>query len=83
MDLEKAMVMPKDHFAVTDEGKVIYTAVQEGIKKSIEWSHKLVTEDLIDPKRSRRNGLPMLQKPSIRSLLLLGYCKSLITMLIM
>ena len=38
-----------DHFAVTDEGKVIYTAVQEGYKEGIEWLHKLVTEDLIDP----------------------------------
>ena len=38
-----------DHFAVTDEGKVIYTTVQEGYKEGIEWLHKLVTEDLIDP----------------------------------
>ena len=34
-----------DHFAVTDEGKVIYTTVQEGYKEGIEWLHKLVTED--------------------------------------
>ena len=38
-----------DHFAVTDEGKVIYTPTQEGYKEGIEWLHKLVTEDLIDP----------------------------------
>ena len=38
-----------DHFAVTDEGKVIYTTVQEGYKEGIEWLHKLVTEDLVDP----------------------------------
>ena len=38
-----------DHFAVTDEGKVIYAPTQEGYKEGIEWLHKLVTEDLIDP----------------------------------
>ena len=38
-----------DHFAVTDEGKVIYTTVQEGYKEGIKWLHKLVTENLIDP----------------------------------
>ena len=38
-----------DHFAVTDEGKVIYTTVQEGYKEGIQWLHKLVTEDLVDP----------------------------------
>ena len=38
-----------DHFAVTDEGEVIYTAVQEGYKEGIEWLHKLVEEDLVDP----------------------------------
>lgn len=38
-----------NHFAVTDDGEVIYTTVQEGYKEGIEWLHKLVTEDLIDP----------------------------------
>ena len=38
-----------DHFAVTDEGEVIYTPVQEGYKEGIEWLHKLVEEDLVDP----------------------------------
>ena len=38
-----------DHFAVTDDGEVIYTTVQEGYKEGIEWLHKLVTEDLVDP----------------------------------
>ena len=38
-----------DHFAVTDEGKVIDTTVQEGYKEGIKWLHKLVTENLIDP----------------------------------
>ena len=38
-----------DHFAVTDDGEVIYTMVQEGYKEGIEWLHKLVTEDLVDP----------------------------------
>lgn len=38
-----------DHFAVTDEGKVIYTATQQGYKEGIEWLHKLVEEKLVDP----------------------------------
>ena len=38
-----------DHFAVTDEGEVIYTAVQEGYKEGIAWLHHLVEEDLVDP----------------------------------
>lgn len=38
-----------DHFAVTDEGKVIYTSVQEGYKEGIIWLHHLVEEDLVDP----------------------------------
>ena len=28
-----------DHFAVTDDGEVIYTTVQEGYKEGIEWLH--------------------------------------------
>lgn len=38
-----------DHFAVTDEGKVIYTTVQEGYKEGISWLHQLVEENLVDP----------------------------------
>ena len=38
-----------DHFAVTDEGKVIYTTVQEGYKEGIQWLHGLVEQDLVDP----------------------------------
>ncbi len=38
-----------DHFAVTDEGEVIYTTVQEGYKEGIEWLHGLVEQDLVDP----------------------------------
>lgn len=38
-----------DHFAVTDQGEVIYTAVQEGYKEGIQWLHHLVEEDLVDP----------------------------------
>lgn len=38
-----------DHFAVTDEGEVIYTSVQEGYKEGIEWLHGLVEENLVDP----------------------------------
>ena len=38
-----------DHFAVTDEGEVIYTAVQEGYKEGIAWLHHLVEEGLVDP----------------------------------
>ncbi len=36
------------HIVVTDEQKVICSAVQEGYKKGIEWLHKLYEEDLID-----------------------------------
>lgn len=38
-----------DHFAVTDSGEVVYTAVQEGYKEGVKWLHKLVEEKLIDP----------------------------------
>ena len=38
-----------DHFAVTDEGEVIYTAVQEGYKEGSAWLHHLVEEGLVDP----------------------------------
>ena len=38
-----------DHFAVTDQGEVIYTAVQEGYKEGIQWLHHLVEENLVDP----------------------------------
>lgn len=38
-----------DHFAVTDQGEVIYTTVQEGYKEGIQWLHQLVEEKLIDP----------------------------------
>ena len=33
-----------DHFAVKDDGTVIYTTVQEGYKEGIQWLHQLVTE---------------------------------------
>ena len=38
-----------DHFAVTDEGEVIYTTVQEGYNEGIKWLHSLVEQDLVDP----------------------------------
>ena len=38
-----------DHFAVTDEGLVIYTSVQEGYREGIAWLHHLVEENLVDP----------------------------------
>lgn len=38
-----------DHFAVTDEGLVIYTSVQEGYRDGIAWLHHLVEENLVDP----------------------------------
>lgn len=38
-----------DHFAVSDEGKVVYTTVQEGYKEGIRWLHHLVEENLVDP----------------------------------
>lgn len=44
-----------DHFAVTDEGKVIYTTVQEGYKEGIKWLHTLVEQDLVDPEAFTQN----------------------------
>lgn len=38
-----------DHFAVTDDGEVIYTSVQESYKEGISWLHHLVEEKLVDP----------------------------------
>ena len=38
-----------DHFAVKDDGTVIYTTVQEGYKEGIQWLHQLVEEKLVDP----------------------------------
>ncbi len=38
-----------DHFAVSDEGTVLYTSVQEGYKEGIRWLHHLVEENLTDP----------------------------------
>ena len=49
MDLGEGYGDTGDHFSVTDDGEVIYTTVQEGYKEGIEWLHKLVTEDLVDP----------------------------------
>lgn len=37
------------HIAVTDDQKVICSAVQEGYKDGISWLHKLYEEGLIDP----------------------------------
>lgn len=37
-----------DHFAVTDEGEVIYTTVQDGYREGIKWLHHLVEEKLVD-----------------------------------
>ncbi|SFK90562.1 putative aldouronate transport system substrate-binding protein [Lachnospiraceae bacterium KH1T2] len=37
------------HIAVTDEKKVVCTAVQPGYKDGIAWLHKLYDEGLIDP----------------------------------
>lgn len=38
-----------DHFAVSNDGKVVYTSVQDGYKDGIKWLHQLVTENLVDP----------------------------------
>ena len=38
-----------DHFAVADDGTVLYTTVQEGYKEGIRWLHQLVEENLTDP----------------------------------
>lgn len=37
-----------DHYMVTEDQKVVYTANQPGYEKGIEWLHKLQTEGLID-----------------------------------
>lgn len=37
------------HIAVTDEGKVICAATQEGFKNGLAWLHELYKEGLIDP----------------------------------
>ena len=39
---------PGRHIVVTDEGKVVCGATQEGFRKGLEWLHKLYTEGLID-----------------------------------
>ncbi|MDO5109660.1 MAG: extracellular solute-binding protein [Erysipelotrichaceae bacterium] len=39
---------PGRHIVVTDEGKVVSSATQEGFKKGLEWLHKLYAEGLID-----------------------------------
>ena len=39
---------PGRHIVVTDEGKVVCGATQEGFKKGLEWLHKLYAEGLID-----------------------------------
>lgn len=38
-----------DHFAVSNDGQVLYTSVQEGYKEGIAWLHHLAEEELIDP----------------------------------
>ena len=74
-----------DHFAVTDEGKVIYTTVQEGYKEGIEWLHKLVTEDLSTRKHLHKSGLLMSPKERITAMVsaLHGISPILIIMKIM
>lgn len=44
-----------DHFAVTDDGRVIYTTVQDGYKEGIQWMHRLVQENLVDPEAFTQN----------------------------
>ncbi len=44
-----------DHFAVTDKGEVIYTAVQEGYKEGIKWLHSLVEQSLVDKEAFTQN----------------------------
>ncbi|MDO4293412.1 MAG: ABC transporter substrate-binding protein [Eubacteriales bacterium] len=38
-----------DHIAVTNDKKVIWTAVQDGYKEGIEWLHTMYEEGLMDP----------------------------------
>ena len=37
------------HIAVTDDKKVVCTAITDGFKSGVEWLHKLYDEGLIDP----------------------------------
>jgi len=37
-----------DHYVVTEDKKVVYTTVQDGYKKGIQWLNKLQKEGLID-----------------------------------
>ena len=63
---------------VTDEGKVIYTTVQEGYKEGIEWLHKLVTEDLVDPEAFTQEWSTYVAKGKNHRYGLcfyMGYCK--------
>jgi putative aldouronate transport system substrate-binding protein len=39
---------PGRHIVVTDDGKVVSSATQEGFKSGLEWLHKLYEEGLID-----------------------------------
>ncbi len=43
-DMDKAR-----HIAVTDDKKVVCSAVQDGYKEGLKWLHKLYAEGLIDP----------------------------------
>lgn len=74
-----------DHFAVTDEGKVIYTTVQEGYKEGIQWLHELVEQKLLIRKLLHRNGLLMWRKEKATGMVcvLHGISRILIIMRIM
>ena len=74
-----------DHFAVTDEGKVIYTTVQEGYKEGIEWLHKLLQRIWSTRKHLHKSGPPMWQKERTIDMVfaLHGILQILITLKIM
>lgn len=38
-----------EHLVVSNDKKVVYTAVQEGYKEALKWIHELSNEGLIDP----------------------------------
>ena len=58
-----------DHFAVTDDGEVIYTTVQEGYKEGIEWGSCRPGGIYSGVVHLCGEG----QEPQIRPLLYLGY----------
>ncbi len=61
---------------MTDEGKVIYTTVQEGYKEGIQWLHELVEQKLVDPEAFTQGMVYLCgerEKPPLWSVFYMGY----------